>query len=165
MKSKKRTSEKQEKVLKKWRKTLQILMIIVVVVFVILAILFRQSVKQISEDPNLTSLTNESVFRIVRIMNLNENSDEPRKFEKGYYELKGTKDYKWLEGPLQKQEKRAELSEDFIRETLAGFMLTNKEYYQTIQITYPSQQIMRIFVKTENNDGDINTQLINLNAK
>lgn len=140
-------------------------MIIVVIVFVIMAILFRQSVKQISKDPNLTSLTNESVFRIIRIINLNDKSDNPREFSEGFYELKGTQDYKWLEGPLQKQEKRTELSEDFIRETLAGFMLTDRQYYQTIKITYPSGEVMQIFVKTENDIGDINTQLINLNAK
>lgn len=144
-----------------WRKAIWIAMTVFIVLFVIFALIFRQSLKQISKDPSLTSLTNESVFRIMQIINLNEKSDQPQKFEEGYYELKGTRDYKWLE----KSEAKTKLSDDFVRDTLAGFMLENRDYYQTIEIKYPTPDEMQISVTTENNNGDTSNQLIKLNAK
>lgn len=151
-------------------------MIILVIVFVIFALIFRQSIKQISKDPSVTSLTNESIFRIIQIVNTNKNRapecwnmmnpleacDDSNQLTAGNYELKGTKELKWLEGPIEGEFK---LSDDFVRDTLAGFMLEDKQYYQTISIDFPQPDTMQIMVMTENNDGDKGSQLINLNAK
>lgn len=151
-------------------------MVLLVVVFIIIGLIFRQSIKQISKDPSVTSLTNESIFRIIQIVNVNKNRgeecwdmtnplnpcDETNRLTQGNYELKGTKELKWLEGPI---EDKYELSDDFVRDTLAGFMLGDKQYYQTISIDFPQPDLMQIMVMTENNDGDTSSQLINLNAK
>lgn len=152
---------KSKKTLKIWRKAIWVVMILLIIVFVVMGLMFRQSIKQISKDPSVTSLTNEGVFRVIQVMNLNDKIHKPKEYKEGFYALKGTQEYKWLE----EANERTELSEDFIRETLAGFMIEEHDYYQTIEITYPSDEVMQIYVKTENNDGDTSSQLINLNAK
>ncbi len=175
MKNKGAAGSKQ-KSLDIWRKAIWVAMVLLVVVFVVMGFVFRQSIKQISKDPSLTSLTNESIFRIIQIVNVNKNRgeecwdmmnplepcDDTNRLTKGNYELKGTSELKWLEGPIKG---RYELSDDFIRDTLAGFMLGDKQYYQTIEIEFPQPDLMQVMVVTENNDGDTSSQLINLNAK
>jgi len=169
-------SKKHEKLLKKWRKIIWILLILLILCFVVMALIFRQSVKQISKDPSVTSLTNEGVFRIIQITNINKNRGEDcwnmknplnpcnvlNQLTEGNYALKGTAETKWLEHSASKSTK---LSEDFIRETLGGFMMADLEYYQTIKITYTSDETMQVEVETTNNNGDTSYQLINLNAK
>ncbi|MFC1647666.1 hypothetical protein ACFL10_01580 [Patescibacteria group bacterium] len=88
--------------------------------------------------------------------------DENNEIKEGNYALAGGKDSKWLEGPVDGS---SELSEDFIRETLGGFMMADKKYHQTITIKYMSDDSMQIEVRTVNDDKDTSYQLINLNAK
>lgn len=154
-----------------------------IIAFGALLILLRNTVTNINEDPSLATLTNDTTFKIIQIINTNknvhtENTDEcwnqknpnincseTNKITSGTYTLHGGNDAVWLEGPQENlfNKRIFILDKDYIQDVLGGFLLADQTYYQKIIVSYPdSQNQMNVTIETQNSEKHNYTQSITL---
>jgi len=166
-----------------FRLTVWITLGISLIAFGAILVLLQGTIKHINQDPALANLTNDTVFKVVQIINTNKNlnSDnldkcwnqknpnitcsEANKIESGTYTIHGGKDAFWLEGPQTNlfNKDLFALEDDYIREILGGFMLADQTYFQKIIISYPdSPDTMDITIETQNLDKYSYSQFLTL---
>lgn len=137
--------------------------------------ILRSTIRDLGKDPSLVSISNNSAFNVVVLINRNKNTfaenkdecwnqkhpyaacNEANKLVEGNYALRGSQDRKWLEGPYEENIENSsfEIPTQNVREALGGFMQTETRYYQTIGISYPDgPDKMHIDIETINNKGD-----------
>lgn len=154
-----------------------------IIAFGALLILLRNTITNINDDPSLATLTNDSTFKIVQIINTNKNvhadnldecwnqknpnlnCSESNKITSGTYTLHGGGDAMWLEGPQENlfNQDLFALDKDYIKNVLGGFMLADQTYYQKIIVSYPdSQDSMSVTVETQNSEKHNYIQSITL---
>ena len=158
-----------------------IMVIVSIIAFGALVALLKTTMGNINQDPSLVNLTNDSVFRIIQIVNKNKNLNsadcwnqknpyilcsDSNKIEPGTYTIHGGNDAIWLEGPYENLFNKDifKLNEDYVRRVLGGFMLTNQTYFQKVIISYGnSPDTMNIIVETQNDDKQSYSQSLTLN--
>lgn len=180
MKSKKLTKSQKQN----WKTAFWILVGVSLIVFGALLVILRTNIKEISKDPSVTSLTNDSALKMIQIINLNKNrfADNPEgcwnqknpytncikenTIESGNYTIHGDKDgAMWLEGPHGQTiiNETFELSEKQVRDVLGGFMLSDYTYSQMLRISYPDERNkMEVLIETMNDHGDRSYQQLNI---
>lgn len=150
-----------------------IIMIVSVVTFGALIALFRNTMENVNQDPSLATLTNDSAFKVVQIINTNKNLGDCwnqknpytpcDEIEPGNYTLHGGDDALWLEGPQTDifNKEIFALEKKYVREVLGGFMLANQTYFQRIIVSYPdSPDTMHVNVETQDSNGQSYSQFL-----
>jgi hypothetical protein len=168
--NRKKAQKKADKVM--WKRFLWIAVLFAVVIFAGFMLILRSTISGISRDTSVVSLTNDAVFDVVLIMNINENKDcwaqknpnltcnDENKLENGNYVLRGT-DLVWLEGPLHASfpDDAYIIPEELVRDALGGFMQADQTYYQIVKITLKEGELMAE-IETRNDQGDLSTDTI-----
>lgn len=160
--------------------TLWITIGVAVIAFGALFVLLRSTINNIHQDPALATLTQDTTFKIVQIINTNkniyENSEEcwnqknplmpcseSNTLKTGLYTLHGDNDMHWLEGPHTDllNDNLFLLSPAYVQSVLNGFLVENQNYTQNILITYPDDpDTMHVTVETRNSDHQTYEQFI-----
>jgi hypothetical protein len=168
---------------KMWRVGIWVTVGIAVIIFAVFMMILRSTIHNMSKDPSLVSISSNSAFNIVTLINKNKNTfaenkddcwnqkhiyascNKSNKLVEGKYALRGSEDRKWLEGPYDEdiQSSSFEIPAQNIREALGGFMKTETRYYQAINISYPdSEDKMNVEIMTMNDKGDTHTETITI---
>ncbi len=168
---------------KMWRVGIRVTVAIAIIIFAVFMIILRSTIQDISKDPSLISISNNSAFNVVMLINKNKNTFVEDKDEcwnqkhtyascikanelvEGRYALAGSENRRWLEGPYDEEidSSSFEIPTRNIREALGGFMKTETKYYQTIEISYPKDENeMYVKISTVNDKGDKHTETITI---
>ncbi len=160
--------------------TLWITIGVAVIAFGALFVLLRSTINNIHQDPTLATLTQDTTFKIVQIINTNKNKyedtdkcwnqknplmpcSENNTLEIGLYTLHGNDNTHWLEGPHTDllNDNLFLLSPSYVKSVLNGFVVENQNYTQNILITYPDNpDTMHVTVETRNSDEQTYEQFI-----
>ncbi|MFC1656103.1 hypothetical protein ACFL3C_04490 [Patescibacteria group bacterium] len=168
---------------KMWRVGIWITVAVAIIIFAVFMFILRSTIRDISKDPSLTSISSNSAFNVVMLINKNKNifaenkddcwnqkhtyasCNESNKLVEGKYALRGSEDRKWLEGPYDEkiESMSFEIPHHNVREALGGFMKTEMKYYQTINISYPDdEEKMNVEILTMNDKGDKHSETITI---
>ena len=162
--------------------TLWIITGIAVIAFGALFVLLRSTINNIHQDPSLATLTQDTTFKIVQLINTNKNTyddlhecwnqknpdmpcSEDNKLKPGLYTLhvEDEDDAQWLEGPHTDllDNNLFVLPENYVRKILQGFIIKDQVYTQNIMITYPDDpDTMHVTIETRNSDHQTYEQFI-----
>jgi hypothetical protein len=167
---------------KLWQTAMYLSFGIILIVFLVVIFFMRGSIRDLSKDSSVISLTTNATQTIAMIINKNKNTfadsrdtcwnqknpyqpcSEENKIDAGAYAIRGTREAAWLEGPLTTAMQNDDfmLSEDQIRNSLKGFAKTDTRYNQAVYISYMNEKLMQIDIETMNNEGDRDRQTIYL---
>lgn len=160
--------------------TLWIVVGVAIIAFGALFVLLRSTITNINQDPALATLTQDTAFKVVQLINTNKNiydnphecwnqknpaipCSENNKLNPGLYTLHDKDEKLALEGPHTNllNNDLFVLKADYVRNALQGFVIKDQVYTQKILITYPDNpNTMHVTVETRNSDHQTYEQFI-----